>query len=61
MILNNTSHATSITGVNIVTSTIEERKLSTVSMMPDGLLNTIKREEILSLLAFLQSGEKESK
>ncbi|MEM7313393.1 MAG: PQQ-binding-like beta-propeller repeat protein, partial [Planctomycetota bacterium] len=36
---------------------IEEKKLSKVSTMPHGLLDTFSRAEILSLVAFLQSDE----
>lgn len=35
---------------------IESMKPSTVSLMPEGLLNTLKEEEILDLVAFLLSG-----
>ncbi len=35
---------------------IESMKPSTVSLMPDGLLNTLKEDEILDLVAFLLSG-----
>ena len=34
---------------------IEETKSSLVSMMPEGLLNTMKEDEILDLMAFLLS------
>jgi putative heme-binding domain-containing protein len=34
---------------------IEETKPSPVSMMPQGLLNTLDREEILDLVAYLLS------
>ncbi len=34
---------------------IESRKLSKISPMPEGLLNTFSKEEILDLLAFLES------
>lgn len=34
---------------------IEETKPSTVSMMPEGLLNTLKEDEVLDLLAYLLS------
>jgi hypothetical protein len=35
---------------------IESMSPSTVSLMPDGLLNTLKEEEILDMVAFLLSG-----
>jgi superfamily I DNA/RNA helicase len=35
---------------------IEEQMPSPVSMMPKGLLNTLSRDEILDLLAYLRSG-----
>jgi putative heme-binding domain-containing protein len=35
---------------------IEKRDTSLISLMPEGLLNTLSRDEILDLLAFLQSG-----
>ena len=34
---------------------IEEIRVSPVSMMPDGLLNTLNREEVLDLVAYLMS------
>ncbi|MDP7254313.1 MAG: L-sorbosone dehydrogenase, partial [Planctomycetota bacterium] len=35
---------------------IAQRKASKVSSMPAGLLNTLRKEEILDLLAFLEAG-----
>ena len=35
---------------------IEEMHATDVSMMPTGLLDTLKKEEILDLLAYLESG-----
>ena len=35
---------------------IQEMRVTDVSMMPTGLLDTLKKEEILDLLAFLESG-----
>ena len=35
---------------------IEETQASKVSMMPAGLINTLSREEVLDLVAYLQSG-----
>ena len=36
--------------------TIERQRPSPVSMMPAGLLNTLRRDEILDLMAYLKSG-----
>jgi len=41
--------------VTIKKSEIESRKLSKISPMPAGLLNTFTKEEILDLLAYLES------
>lgn len=41
--------------VTVEKSNIEERKLSKVSPMPEGLLNTFTKEEILDLIAYLES------
>ena len=41
--------------VNVRRSQIEEIKRSPVSMMPVGLLNTLKKDEILDLFAYLLS------
>lgn len=41
---------------NINRFNIEEQQPSPVSMMPTGLLNTLNRDEILDLLAYLRSG-----
>ncbi len=41
--------------VTIEKSEIESRKLSKISPMPDGLLNTFTKDEILDLLAYLES------
>ena len=35
---------------------IDERKVSPISMMPKGLLNTLNQDEILDLFAFVESG-----
>ena len=35
---------------------IEETLVSKVSMMPSGLINTLNRDELLDLVAYLQSG-----
>ena len=35
---------------------IQERAASKISLMPSGLLDTFRRDEILDLLAFLRSG-----
>jgi putative heme-binding domain-containing protein len=41
---------------NVATGDIEEVQPSRVSMMPNGLLDTLDQEEILDLLAYLKSG-----
>ncbi len=41
--------------VTIKRGDIEEMKTSTTSMMPKGLLDTFKKEEILDLMAYLLS------
>jgi putative heme-binding domain-containing protein len=47
--------------VNVSRSKIEEVKRSPVSMMPLGLLNTLKKDEILDLFAYLLSrGDRQS-
>ena len=46
--------------VSIKRDEIEEMKPSPVSMMPDGLLNSLSRDEILDLVAYLMSrGDRE--
>ena len=48
--------------VNVNASKIEETRPSLVSMMPEGLLSTLDREEILDLIAYLLSrGDREAK
>jgi len=42
-------------------SRIEEMKPSDVSMMPAGLLNTLKKDEILDLLAYVECGGRVSR
>ena len=47
--------------VNVPRSQIEETKRSPVSMMPLGLLNTLKKDEVLDLFAYLLSrGDRQS-
>ncbi|MCA1684671.1 MAG: c-type cytochrome, partial [Planctomycetia bacterium] len=41
--------------VNIDRRTIDEQKPSPVSMMPEGLLNSLNRDEVLDLVAYLLS------
>ncbi len=41
--------------INIDRKTVEEQKLSPVSMMPEGLMNTLDRGEVLDLIAYLLS------
>ena len=38
---------------------LEEQTLSTVSIMPEDLLNTLSKEEILDLLAYIEAGGQE--
>jgi putative heme-binding domain-containing protein len=41
--------------VRVARSSIESRTVSKTSIMPEGLLNSLSREEVLDLLAFLES------
>jgi putative heme-binding domain-containing protein len=41
--------------VTIPKSQVESRKLSKISPMPEGLINTFNKDEILDLLAYLES------
>ena len=41
--------------VTVMKSEIESRQLSKTSPMPTGLLNTFSEEEILDLLAYMES------
>jgi putative heme-binding domain-containing protein len=43
--------------VSIAKSEIESRKISSVSLMPDGILNTLTDEEVRDLLGYLQSSK----
>lgn len=43
-----------LTPVNV--DQIEERTPSKVSMMPEGLLNTLSKDEVLDLMAYIRSG-----
>jgi len=43
------------TVVTVKKSEIEARSLSKISPMPAGLLNTLTKEEILDLMAYLES------
>jgi putative heme-binding domain-containing protein len=56
-IAENSSRPTELT--RVPRSSIVARTASAISSMPVGLLNTLSREEILDLLAYLQSGGKE--
>lgn len=53
-IITNMLEPGTMTGVR--TNEIDEQRPSPVSMMPTGLLNTLNRDEILDLLAYLRSG-----
>jgi putative heme-binding domain-containing protein len=47
--------------IGVRRSQIEEMKTSPVSMMPEGLLNTLNKDEVLDLVAYLLSrGDRES-
>ena len=47
---------------NVNRTKIEETRPSPTSMMPEGLLSTLDREEIVDLIAYLLSrGDRESK
>ena len=46
---------------NIEADEIEAMRPARTSMMPAGLLDSLNREEILDLLAYLQSAAKESR
>ena len=54
MIVTNMLEPGKFTSVNV--DTIEEQFPSPVSMMPQGLLDTLNQEEILDLIAYLRSG-----
>ena len=41
--------------VSIAKSSIESREVAAVSMMPEGILNTLTDAEVLDLIAYLQS------
>ncbi len=46
--------------VNVRRGEVEEMKPSPVSMMPEGLLDTLDRDEVLDLVAYLLSrGDRE--
>ncbi len=47
------------TTVEVAKSDIQSRRISNVSPMPEGLLSVLDREEILDLLAYLESGGNE--
>ncbi len=46
--------------VEIPKSEIQKRQPSKISPMPEGLVNTLTKEQILDLIAYLESGGKES-
>lgn len=47
--------------VNVDRNKIEEMRASPISMMPEGLLNTLEKEEVLDLVAYLMSrGDREA-
>lgn len=48
------------TKVEVLKSDIEKRTASKISPMPEGLVNNFTKEEILDLIAYLESGGKET-
>jgi hypothetical protein len=48
------------TKVDILKADIVSRRPSKVSPMPDGLVNSMTEEEILDLMAYLESGGKKN-
>ncbi len=46
---------TAQTRVVIAKEDIEDRKLSTQSLMPDGLLQSLKQDEVRDLIAYLMT------
>ncbi len=54
MVITNMLEPGAFTNVNV--NQIDEQTPSKLSMMPDGLLDTLSREEILDLIAYLRSG-----
>ena len=41
----------------IAKAQIESQRVSEISSMPEGLLNTLERDEVLDLLAWLAAGD----
>ncbi len=41
--------------INVKRDNVEEMKASPISMMPEGLLDTLDRDEVLDLVAYLLS------
>ncbi|MDB6023321.1 MAG: heme-binding protein [Pedosphaera sp.] len=48
------------TKVDVLKSEIQSQKASKLSPMPEGLVNTFTKEEILDLIAYVESGGKET-
>jgi putative heme-binding domain-containing protein len=44
--------------VQVQKNQVQDRQASKVSPMPEGLVNVLKQEEILDLLAYIESGGK---
>jgi len=42
--------------VTVKTADVKSRGLSKLSPMPEGLVNTLKDDEILDLMAYMESG-----
>ena len=44
-------------GIVLLKSNIQSREVQSVSMMPEGLLDWMPDQDIINLIAFLQSSE----
>jgi putative heme-binding domain-containing protein len=44
--------------VQVQKNQVQDRQASKISPMPEGLVNILKQEEILDLLAYIESGGK---
>lgn len=50
------THRLAATTVEVKKSAIKDRRPDKLSMMPEGLVCVLKKEEVLDLLAYLRSG-----
>ena len=50
------THPLAGTTVEVKKSAIKDQRPDKLSMMPDGLVSILKKEEVLDLLAYLRSG-----